>query len=277
MRQSISVLALIVGLALLVSAFLTAPPGRSATEERVLRLNVNSTDITYLDPALNYDFYGWRLEAATCAMLLGYPDRAGRANARLYPEVAKGFPKISNGGKTYTFTLRSGYRFSDGSAVTAESYARAIERALDPKMQSPAATFLSDVVGAARVQSGKATRPAGVTTSGNTLTVRLTKVAPDFLSRIAMPFFCAVPLEPARRSPGRQYAPGRRPLLRLQQEEGHADRAPQEPVLPRPAPAELGRDSRRPSRWASRRAISRSARARPTSTCTRCRPRRTRS
>ena len=74
----------------------------------MLRLNVNSTDITYLDPALSYDFYGWRLEATTCAMLLGYPDKAGRASARLYPEVATGFPKISGNGTTYTYTLRSG-------------------------------------------------------------------------------------------------------------------------------------------------------------------------
>ena len=41
--------------------------------------------------------------------------------------------------------------------------------------------------------AGKATTPSGVKASGNTLTVRLTKAAPDFLSRIAMPFFCAVP------------------------------------------------------------------------------------
>ena len=193
MRGTVSALSLLVGLALLASAFLAAPAARTATGEKVLRLNVNSTDITYLDPALNYDFYGWRLEAATCAMLLGYPDKAGRASARLYPEVARAFPRISADGKTYTYTLRSGFRFSDGSPVTAASYARAIERALSPKMQSPGATFLSDIVGADKVLAGKVTRPAGVTIAGNTLTIRLTKTAPDFVSRMAMPFLCAVP------------------------------------------------------------------------------------
>ena len=161
MRRIVSALAFIVGLALLASAFMAAPEGRSATEERVLRLNVNSTDITYLDPALNYDFYGWRLEATTCAMLLGYPDKAGPASARLYPEVATGFPKISGNGKTYTYTLRSGFRFSDGTPVTAASYARAIERALSPKMESPGATFFSDIVGADKVLAGKATPTVG--------------------------------------------------------------------------------------------------------------------
>ena len=170
MRRIVSALFFLVGAALLASAFVAAPEGRSATEERVLRLNVNSTDITYLDPALNYDAYGWRLEAATCAMLLGYKDIPGRASARLYPEVATGFPKVSGGGKTYTYTLRSGFRFSDGTPVTPASYARAIDRALAPKMQSPAATFFSDIVGADKVLAGKATRPAGVTLTGNRLT-----------------------------------------------------------------------------------------------------------
>ena len=192
MRRMLPVLSTLVGLGLLVSAYLTATAS-PATQERVLRLNVSTTDIKYLDPALNYDFYGWRLESATCAMLLGYPDKVGPANARLYAEVSRGFPKVTDGGKRYTFTIRKGFRFSDGTPVTAGSYARAIERGLSPKMQSSAASFLGDVVGAGKVMVGKATRPSGVTVSGDTLVIRLTKPAPDFLNRIAMPFFCAVP------------------------------------------------------------------------------------
>ena len=60
-------------------------------------------------------------------------------------------------------------------------------------MQSPAASFLSDVVGAAAVIAGKATTPSGVKVNGDQLTIRVTRAAPDFLARIAMPFFCAVP------------------------------------------------------------------------------------
>jgi ABC-type oligopeptide transport system substrate-binding subunit len=193
MRRALTISSLVVGLTLLTIALLAPPASGTAAQERLLRLNLNHTDINYLDPALNYDFYGWRLEAATCAMLLSYPDKAGRASARLEPEVSAGFPRVSSGGKTYTFTVKSGFRFSDGTPVTPASFARAIERALDPKMQSPAATFLSDVVGAGKVLAGKATRPSGVKVKGNTLTISLTRVAPDFLSRLAMPFFCSVP------------------------------------------------------------------------------------
>ena len=107
MRRMLPVLSTLVGLGLLASAYLTATAS-PATGERVLRLNVSTTDIKYLDPALNYDFYGWRLESATCAMLLGYPDKVGPANARLYPEVSRGFPKVTDGGRMYTFTIRQG-------------------------------------------------------------------------------------------------------------------------------------------------------------------------
>ena len=189
MRRIVSALFFIVGLALLASAFLAAPAARTATSERILRVNVNSTDITYLDPALNYDFYGWRLEAATCAMLLGYPDKAGPASARLYPEVAKGFPKVSGNGKTYTLHAAERLPLLRRDPGDRRRATRARSSApLHPKMQSPAATFFSDIVGADKVLAGQghAARPVS-TANGNTLTIRLTKAAPDFMSRIAMP------------------------------------------------------------------------------------------
>jgi len=43
------------------------------------------------------------------------------------------------------------------------------------------------------VLGGKASTPSGVKVSGDALSVTLTKKAPDFLSRIAMPFFGAIP------------------------------------------------------------------------------------
>ena len=181
---------------LLVSAGIVAGvAGASTDASRVLRLNVSDTAIQYLDPALSYDFIGWRLEFATCARLLRNPDKPGAASARLVPEVAVAIPRPTAGGTVYRFQIRSGFRFSDGRPVTAGSFARAVERALDPGMQSPAASFLGDVVGVAAVQAGKAKRPSGVTVSGNTITFRLTEPRADFLARIGMPFFCAVPTD----------------------------------------------------------------------------------
>ena len=97
--------------------------GSTATEPRTLRLNISDTNIEYIDPALNYDFLGWKLQTMTCARLLTNPDKSGAAGARLVPEVARGMPRVSDNGLTYTFRVRPGFRFSDGSAVTAAASA----------------------------------------------------------------------------------------------------------------------------------------------------------
>jgi peptide/nickel transport system substrate-binding protein len=194
-RFALGVVVAATGSALLLAAFLpgVAAGGSAAAEPRVLRLNVSDTNVEFIDPALNYDFIGWRLATMTCARLLSYPDKSGAAGARLVPEVARGMPTVSNNGLTYTFRVRPNSRFSDGGRVTAGSFKRAIERALSPKMQSPAASFANDIVGADAVIAGKGTTPSGVRVSGDRLIVRLQRPAPDFMSRIAMPFFCAVP------------------------------------------------------------------------------------
>src|SRR4051812_11706646 len=154
-----------------------------------------ASDTDYIDPALAYYQISWQLESAPCAKLLNYPDKAGDAGTQLQPEVAKSLPKISADGKTYTFTIRSGFKFSPPSneAVTAETFKHAINRALNPAMQSPASQFISDIVGAQDVLDKKARQASGVTVKGNQLTIKLTKKSPDFLSRVAMPFFCAIP------------------------------------------------------------------------------------
>jgi ABC-type oligopeptide transport system substrate-binding subunit len=152
-------------------------------------LNVDlSTDVDYTDPALDYLSTGWEIEYATCLKLFNYPDANGAKGSQLIPEAATGFPKVSNSGKTYDFTVNAGFtKFSNGQAVTAASFKAAFDRDADPKMQSPALPFFSDVVGSDK------SPVSGVTVKGSHLIVKLTKSAPDFLARMAMPFFCAVP------------------------------------------------------------------------------------
>jgi len=157
-----------------------------------LRVNLSTTDFEYLDPALAYDAPGWQVLYMTNLMLLNYPDKPAPEGSRLTPDGAVGFPRVSSDGKTYTFTIKSGLRFSDGSAVTAAAFKRAFERAADPKQASPAIAFMHDVVGADERNEGKAPSVTGVTAKGQTLTIRLVRANPTFLAEIAMPFFSAV-------------------------------------------------------------------------------------
>ena len=103
---------------------------------------------------------------------------------------------ISKGGTVYTFTIKrnaGGCKFNTGEKVTAQSFADAINRDLNPAMASPAVQFITDIVGASDVAAGKATTASGVKVSGNKLIITLTKPGADFLARISLPFFSAIP------------------------------------------------------------------------------------
>ena len=156
-------------------------------------LNVDlTTDVDYTDPALSYLSTGWELEYATCLKLMNYPDANGPRASQLIPEAAAGFPRVSNNGKTYDFTVNAGFtKFSNGQPVTPASFKAVFDRLADPKMQSPSGAFMSDIVGASK------SPVSGVVAKGSHLTITLTHSAPDLLARLAMPFFCALPANTA--------------------------------------------------------------------------------
>jgi len=188
------------GVGLLATAALAAGthPASRVKDGGTLRLNVSATDVQSIDPALDYEFIGWQLEYATCLKLMNYPDLPGAAGTVLEPEAAIGSPTVSRDGRTFTFTIRPGFRFNTGEPVTAATFAAVFNRNLNPKLQSPAVAFIGDVKGAQAVIRGKAKSASGIVVKGNRLSVTLVASAPDFLARAAMPFFCAVPLAPAK-------------------------------------------------------------------------------
>jgi YVTN family beta-propeller protein len=168
-----------------------APGGRDGGTLRVL----SPQDVDAFDPALASTTLSEQVIYPTCAALLNYPDKAGPAGSLLTPDVAQSLPTRSLDGRTYTFKIRPGFRFSPPSnqAVTAQTFKDTIERTLNPQMQSWGAADLADIVGARAYMAGKASQISGVTANGDTLTVRLVAPAPGFPSRIAETPFCAVP------------------------------------------------------------------------------------
>jgi peptide/nickel transport system substrate-binding protein len=159
---------------------LTAGKGRSAPPPDTLVVSQPS-DFQTIDPALATEREAWELEYATCAKLMNYPARGGPEGTRLEPEVAAAPPHVSDDGRTYTFRIADGWKFSNGEAVTPRAFVRAFERARTPNLVSPAEPYLREV------SSWRA--------DGDELTIHLKERAPDFLQRLALPYFCAVPPE----------------------------------------------------------------------------------
>jgi peptide/nickel transport system substrate-binding protein len=123
--------------------------------------------------------------STACGSLMHPSDKPLPSGFRTVPELAAGPPKISPDGKTYVFTIRKDARFSTGSPVTAADVAFTINRILDPSLKSPYSFFFRPVVGAQAVLDGKATGASGITTSGRTLTIRLTRPDGGFVEGAA--------------------------------------------------------------------------------------------
>jgi peptide/nickel transport system substrate-binding protein len=171
------------------------PVSKHALKGGTLRVNASNNDFEFSDPGLAYDTLSWSMLYTTQMLLVNFPEKSGQAGSVLYPEAATSFPTVSKDGKTYTFHIRPGLKFSDGSAVTAAAYQRAWERNLSPKMGSPVGVndqFQTVIVGGQAFLDGKASSISGIKASGLTLTFRLTKPNPTFTAFLGMQWFGAV-------------------------------------------------------------------------------------
>jgi ABC-type oligopeptide transport system substrate-binding subunit len=187
-RLSLSLVLLAAGAVLLVAAAVASGSAQAA-KGGTLRLS-RFSDVDSVDPALAYTPWSWPLEFATCAKLFNLPDAAGAEGTRVIPEVVDRYT-VSLDRKTYTFELKKTFRFHTGAPVTARSFADAFNRDADPKMRSPAVTYMHEIVGADAVIAGKATTISGVRVlAPYRLRIRLTKPLGDFIARLTLPFFC---------------------------------------------------------------------------------------
>ncbi len=179
-------------------------PGRTyedrieALRGKVAKLLVQPYQLEFADPPTLSSPLGFEVEYATCAPLLSYGD-TGDAPPQLAPEVAEGMPQVSPDGRTYTFEIREGFRFSppSGEPVTAETFRYSIERALSPKMDVRAhgAEIIDDIQGERAFLDGDAERIEGLRAEGNRLTITLGRASGSFLTRLSMPYFCPVPTD----------------------------------------------------------------------------------
>jgi peptide/nickel transport system substrate-binding protein len=169
----------------------TASSGSSSSGKTFANFRLAyDTGIDYLDPALSYTVEGWGIMWNVYLPLLGYKHVNGPDGATIVPYLAQALPKVTNGGKTYTMTLRSGLKYSDGTPVKASDFKSSIVR--DFKVDSPGVGFFGGIVGSDNAKNGDI---SGITTDDKTgkITINLTSPQGDFENILATTFAALVP------------------------------------------------------------------------------------
>ncbi|MFF6884678.1 ABC transporter substrate-binding protein [Streptomyces sp. NPDC012421] len=109
-----------------------------------LRL-VSSTDADSWDPARSYSGWAWNVQRLFTRTLMTYAAEPGEDGLQVVPDLAAAQPEVSPDGRTYTFRLRSGLTFEDGTPITAADVKYGIERIFAPEIVG-GPTYLVDVL-----------------------------------------------------------------------------------------------------------------------------------
>jgi peptide/nickel transport system substrate-binding protein len=167
------------------------------------------------DPAGVDAQQGWQLAAITADGLVQFRSANGAAGTQLLPDLATSIPKPTDGGRTYTFTLRPGIKFSDGTPLEADDFVTVIKRQFT--VPGPSNNYYAGIVGAGAClkHPSSCDLSGGVVTDDAQRTVTFHLVAPDpeFLDKLALPFAFAVPSTTPMRDLGNDPPPGTGPYM----------------------------------------------------------------
>jgi peptide/nickel transport system substrate-binding protein len=166
--------------------------GGSGTEGGTLKATFGSFPDS-LDPGLAYTGEGSTAVYDVYVPLLTYAHASGSAGSKVIPGLAAAMPKIGDGGRTYTLTLRKGLRYSNGKPVKASDFTYAIERLF--KLNSPGSPFYTDIVGAEAFSKTKHGGIPGIATNDKSgrIVIHLVKPRGTFANELALPFAAPVP------------------------------------------------------------------------------------
>jgi len=164
-----------------------------------------------LDPAISY--YGWTINFNRfySRTLMAYAPKPGKDGLTLVPDLAQAAPTISADGKTYTFKLKSGVKFDDGSVITSKDIKYGIERTFAQDVLPNGPLYAIQDLDQGQKYPGpykdKDPNKLGLKTvetpDDSTIIFHLAKPNANFPNEIAMPIGAPVP---QKRDTGEKYA-----------------------------------------------------------------------
>ena len=175
-------------LALLAPFALACTGGDSSPTRRTLVDSRDTYDPRSLDPALSTDVPTGRAVAYLFDGLIRFtPD------ARIEPALAERWD-TSPDGKVYTFHLRPGVKFHDGTPLVAKHVVTSFQRVLDPAQRGGRGWPIYPIAGARDFTDGKAKSVAGLAApNDSTVVVTLAEPLAIFPKLLAMPVTAIVP------------------------------------------------------------------------------------
>jgi peptide/nickel transport system substrate-binding protein len=169
-----------------------------------------------LDPHINYTLQFWQIYQITHDGLLGFKKAQGEEGFKVVPNLAEAMPQIADDGKTYTFTLRQGIKFSDGRDLTVKDVVASLQRIY--KVSGPTSgTFYRNIVGADKCLE----TPASCTLEGGveadeaarTVTIHLSQPDPELVYKLAVPHAVILPADAPAEDAGTKPIPGTGPYM----------------------------------------------------------------
>ncbi|OLS06121.1 peptide ABC transporter substrate-binding protein [Lacticaseibacillus casei] len=139
---------MVAGTTIALAGVLAACGSNSASSNGKSITRMESDVISTMDPSTNTDVIGGQALIDTMDGLYRYSGKD------LKPAIAKSEPKVTDGGKTYTFKLRNA-KWSNGDPVTAQDFVFAWRRTVEPKTKSQYAYLYSGVKNADDITAGK--------------------------------------------------------------------------------------------------------------------------
>ena len=115
-----------------------------------LNVTLKANPVT-LDPAKTIETPSESMQIQSFEGLLKYDK-----NNKVVLGEAASQPKVTNDGKTWTFTLKKGLKWSNGDPVTAQDYVASMRHWADPKTKSQAADHIADLENYEQVSKGQA-------------------------------------------------------------------------------------------------------------------------
>ncbi len=196
MRRALALVAT-AGLAAALSVATLGLPGASAARKAsggTLKAAI-ADNPDHLDTGLSYATEGWETLEATGNGLLTFRKASGGAGSQIVPDLAVAMPTVSDGGRTYSFRMHSGVRFSPpvNREVEPSDIKFAIERLF--RIDSGGVGFYTGIVGANSYAKTKKGGIKGIVANDKAHTIVFHLTSPDgtFLDYVAIPFAFAVP------------------------------------------------------------------------------------